>query len=74
MLALAALFARIHPEGAPLIAGMKYGAVIGVFSIGSFVLHNHVNLNIGGRLTALQAVAYFVEWLAVGVVIAAVYR
>jgi len=37
-------------------------------------LHNWVNLNIGGKLTAQQAVAYFVEWTVVGVVIALVYK
>lgn len=74
MLVLAVLFAMIHPAGAGLAAGAEFGLLIGVFALGSFVLHNHVNLNIGNRLTAFQAVAYTIEWLVVGLVISAIYR
>jgi hypothetical protein len=42
--------------------------------VGSFVLHNYVNLNIGLRLTVVSAVVYFVEWTVVGIVIGAIYR
>jgi hypothetical protein len=45
-----------------------------VFALGSFVVHNYVNLNIGLRLTLQQAAAYFVEWVVVGVVIGLIYR
>jgi hypothetical protein len=37
------------------------------------VIHNYVNLNIGLKLTLGQAVAYFVEWTVVGIVIGLVY-
>jgi hypothetical protein len=37
-------------------------------------VHNYVNLNIGGKLTLQQVVAYFVEWLVVGIVIGLIYR
>ncbi len=74
MVMLALLFARIHPAGASIEAGVKFGAVIGVFAVCSFVIHNHVNLNIGVKLTVQQAIAYFVEWTAVGVVISLIYR
>jgi hypothetical protein len=74
MIALAILFAMIHPAGAGVVAGLQFGLLIAVYALGSFVLHNHVNLNIGWRLTTAQAVAYSVEWLVVGVVISLVYR
>jgi len=74
MLALALLFAMIHPAGGSVAAGAEFGAIVGVYALGSFVLHNHVNLNIGAKLTVYQAIAYFVEWVAVGVVISRVYR
>jgi hypothetical protein len=74
MLALAVIFAMIHPAGAGLAAGAQFGLLIGVYALGSFVLHNHVNLNIGSRLTLFQAVAYSIEWLVVGLVISAIYR
>ena len=36
--------------------------------------HNYVNLNIGLKLTAEHAAAYFFEWLAEGIVIGMSYR
>ena len=50
------------------------GSLIGTFFVGAFVVHNYVNLNIGLKLTVQQAVAYFLEWLIVGIVIGVVYR
>jgi hypothetical protein len=55
-------------------SGLIFGALIGLFVIGGFVLHNYANLNIGLKLTLQQAVAYFAEWLIVGVVIGLIYR
>ena len=74
MFVLAVLFALIHPAGAGLAAGAEFGALIALYALGSFVLHNHVNLNIGARLTLFQAVAYSVEWVVVGLVISLIYR
>ncbi|HEX3580722.1 MAG TPA: hypothetical protein VH087_03100 [Thermoanaerobaculia bacterium] len=68
------LYAGMDRGGSPLGAGVKFGTLIGVFAVCAFVIHNCVNLNIGLRLTIGQAVAHFVEWLVVGIVIAAVYR
>ena len=50
------------------------GALIGVFAVGSFVVHNYVNLQIGIGLSVRQGIAYFVEWVIVGVVIGLIYR
>jgi hypothetical protein len=72
--AAAAIYARMHPAGAGIKAGIKFGVVLAVFQLGSFVLHNHMNLNIGWRLSALQGIAYTAEWIVVGVVISLVYR
>jgi hypothetical protein len=74
MLVLAVLYALIHPAGGSVASGVEFGALVGVYALGSFVLHNHVNLNIGGRLTFYQGVAYLLEWIIVGVVISLVYR
>lgn len=78
MVVLAALYAMLYhgdsglAEGARL--GAHFGALIGVFAICAFVVHNWVNLNIGLTLTMQQAAAYFIEWLAVGIVIGLIYR
>jgi hypothetical protein len=45
-----------------------------VFAVCAFVVHNYVNLNIGLKLTCEQAAAYFVEWVATGIVIGLIYR
>jgi hypothetical protein len=74
MLVMAALYAMTNPNGADAIAGTRFGALIGVFAVCAFVIHNHVNLNIGLTLTLGQAIAYFVEWTIVGAVIGLIYR
>jgi hypothetical protein len=74
ILAIATLFAMLYPSGARVVDGARFGALIGVFVIGAFVVHNYVNLNIGIRLTVLQAIAYFAEWLVTVIVISLIYR
>src|SRR5581483_5171123 len=41
MVALAVLFAMIHPGGAGPAAGVQFGLVVALYALGSFVLHNH---------------------------------
>jgi hypothetical protein len=74
MLVLAVIYAMLYQGGSGLAEGARFGALIGVFAICSFVVHNYVNLNIGLTLTLQQSVAYFVEWLATGIVIGLIYR
>ncbi|MGA9355186.1 MAG: hypothetical protein WBV46_15950 [Terriglobales bacterium] len=75
IVALAVIFAmldRTGLNGAGL--GALFGALIGVFAIGSFVVHNYVNLQIGALLALQQSIVYFVEWVVVGTVIGLIYR
>lgn len=74
ILALTVVFALLRHQGAGLLEGTRFGALIGVFAVGSFVIHNYVNLNIGLKLTLQQGAAYFVQWVVVGLVIGAIYR
>lgn len=74
MVVLAVLYAKIYRAGAGWADGAVFGALIGVFAIGAFVLHNYANLNIGGRLTAISAIAYFIEWCIAGIAIGLIYR
>jgi hypothetical protein len=71
---LVVLYAMIYRGGSGAVEGARFGALIGLFAVGSFVLHNYVNLNIGLRLTLEQAVAYFIQWTIVGLVIGLIYR
>ena len=71
---LAVLYAMLYRGGSGITEGVRFGALIGVFAIGSFVVHNYVNLQIGIKITVLQGAAYFVEWVIVGLVIGLIYR
>lgn len=74
MFVLAILYAKFSSAGSGIVQGTRFGALIGVFAVCSFVLHNYVNLNIGLKLTIEQAVAYFVQWTIAGIIIGAIYR
>src|SRR6185437_15268664 len=65
MVVLAVLYAILYRGGSGAVAGLRFGGLIGVFAVCSFVIHNYVNLNIGLKLTIQQSVAYFIEWLVV---------
>ena len=68
------IFARMHPAGAGIKAGIWFGVALAVFTLGTFVLHNYMLLNIGWRQSMLQGIAYSAQWIAVGIVISLVYR
>ena len=74
MVVLAVIYAMLYRGGSGVVEGGRFGALIGVFAICSFVVHNYVNLNIGLKLTIEQGAAYFVEWVAVGIAIGLIYR
>jgi hypothetical protein len=71
---LAVIYALACQGGSGVAEGARFGALIGVFAVGSFVVHNYVNLNIGMKLTLQQSLAYFVEWTIVGIVIGLIYK
>jgi hypothetical protein len=68
------IFAMIPNGGVGVLAGARFGALIGIFVVCGFVLHNYVNLNIGPKLAVEQGVAYFIQWTIVGVVIGLIYK
>jgi hypothetical protein len=74
ILVLAIVYAMLYQGGSGLAEGARFGALIGVFTIGAFVVHNYVNLNIGLTLTFQQAIAYFMEWTVTGIAIGLIYR
>jgi hypothetical protein len=74
ILVVAIIFALIHQGGSGTTEGARLGILIGIFVVCAFVLHNYVNLNIGLKLALEQAVAYFVQWTVVGIVIGFIYK
>jgi hypothetical protein len=71
---LAVLYAKIYPAGGGIVSGLFFGALIGIFSVCTFVIHNYVNLNIGLTLTLYQGIVYFIQWLIVGATIGLIYK
>jgi len=74
ILVVAVLFAMMHQGGSGATEGVRFGVLIGIFVVCAFVLHNYVNLNIGLKLALGQAVAYFVQWTIIGIVIGLIYK
>jgi hypothetical protein len=70
---VAVLYAMAYPAGGGVLDGARFGALIGVFAVCGFALHNHMLLNIGLKLTVGQAISYFVQWLVVGIAISLIY-
>ena len=73
ILVVAIIFAMIHRGGSGTTEGARLGVLIGIFAVCA-VLHNYVNLNIGLKLALGQAVAYFVQWTIIGIVIGLIYK
>jgi hypothetical protein len=73
ILVVAIMFAMIHQGGSGTTEGARLGVLIGIFAVCA-VLHNYVNLNIGLKLALGQAVAYFVQWTIIGIVIGLIYK
>lgn len=73
-LVLTVMYAMLYRGGSGLAEGARFGVLIGIFVICAFVIHNYVNLNIGWKITLEQAIAYFIEWLVVGIVIGLIYH
>ena len=71
---VAILYAEICTAGGGVVAGVYLGALIGVFSVCNFAIHNYINLNIGLRLTVYQSIAYFIQWVIVGAAIGLIYK
>jgi hypothetical protein len=74
ILVAATMFAMIHQGGSGTTEGARFGVLVGIFVVCAFVLHNYVNLNIGLKLALGQAVAYFIQWTVVGIVIGLIYK
>ena len=71
---VAVLYTMVYQDGSGVAQGARFGVLIGVFVVCAFVMHNYMLLNVGLRLTLMQAGAYFIQWAVVGTVIGLIYR
>ena len=74
ILVVAIIFAMIHRGGSGIAESARFGVLMGIFVVCASVLHNYVNLNIGLKLALGQAVAYFLQWTIIGIVIGLIYK
>jgi hypothetical protein len=74
IIVMAVLYAMLYTGGSGLMEGARFGALIGLFVVGSSVLHNYANLNIGVKITVISAIAYLLEWTVTGIAIGLIYR
>jgi hypothetical protein len=71
---VAVLYATSDSAGGGIVSGVYLGALIGLFSVCTFAIHNYINLKIGLRLTIYQSIAYFIQWVIVGAAIGLIYK
>jgi hypothetical protein len=71
---VAILYAKIYTASGGIVPGIYLGALIGIFSVCTFAIHNYINLNIGLTLTIYQSIAYFIQWVIVGAAIGLIYK
>ena len=71
---VAILYAKTYAAGGGIVTGIYFGALIGLFSVCTFAIHNYINLNIGLTLTIYQSIAYFIQWVIVGAAIGLIYK
>jgi hypothetical protein len=74
MIVAAAIDAKGYDGGSGVSEGARFGFLLAVFVVCVFTGVNYATLNINRRITAMLAVAGFVEWLVAGVVIGLVYK
>jgi hypothetical protein len=74
ILTMTIIYSIMYQGGSGAVEGARLGALMGIFAVCGFVIHNYVNLNIGVMLTIYQGVAYFIEWITVGLVIGLIYK
>ena len=74
VLAATFIYSKGYEGGSGVEEGLRFGALIGLFSVGYVAMVNYAVLNIGRRLALGLAAAGFVEWLVVGLVIGLVYK
>ena len=70
----AVLYAKIYPAGGGIASGVYLGALMGIFAVCTFVIHNYVVLNIGLTLALYEGITYFIQWVVVGAAIGLIYK
>jgi membrane protease YdiL (CAAX protease family) len=73
-LVAAYIYAKGYDGGSGVVEGARFGVLVGIFIAAIFAGVNYATLNIGRRHSLELAIAGFVEWMLVGIVIGLVYK
>jgi archaellum biogenesis protein FlaJ (TadC family) len=71
---LVVLYAKMYPAGGGVASGVYFGALIGIFAVCTYVIHNYAMLNVGLKLMLYEGVSYFIQWVIVGATIGLIYK
>ena len=66
-------YAKMYPAGGSLVSGAYFGALVGIFAVCTYAVHNYALLKIGAMLTVWESIPYFVQWTIVGAAIGLIY-
>ncbi|HEV1993979.1 MAG TPA: hypothetical protein VGR03_06600 [Candidatus Acidoferrum sp.] len=71
---IAMIYAKGYEGGSGAAEGARFGLLVGIFVVCTFVGPNYVTLNIGRKLALELAASNFVQWIIVCVVIGLIYK
>ena len=71
---VAVLYAKMYPAGGGIVSGVYFGALMGIFAVCTYVIHNYAMLNVGFKLTLYDGITYFIQWVIVGAAIGLIYK
>lgn len=70
---LVVLYAKMYPAGGGVFSGVYFGALMGIFAVCTYVIHNYAMLNVGLKLTLYDGASYLIQWVIVGATIGLIY-
>ena len=71
---LVVLYAKMYPAGGGVASGVYFGALMGIFAVCTYVIHNYAMLNVGLKLTLYDGASYLIQWVIVGAGIGLIYK
>ena len=71
---VAVLYAKMYPAGGGIVSGTCLGALMGIFAVCTYAIHNYAMLNVGFKLTLYDGITYFIQWAIVGAAIGLIYK
>jgi hypothetical protein len=71
---IAMIYAKGYEGGSGVAEGLRFGVLVGIFVVCTFVGPNYVTLNIGLKLALELAASVLLQWTIVCVVLGLIYK